>query len=692
MKNSPNSDDASLLWVGAEAAVRDRIADALGSNWSLTTVDVFPSAETPADGTVSAGEVKPVTASTTGEQTDGDSDIIPAIRAATPNAVVIAGVPTGDGWETMMDRMLRDTAAPRFCFAADASAGEIDRALESGVDGVFLGSECRGIERLIRAIERSVETSGDQQRSSEQSPGDEGSSIIPADGATVLPNGEASTAGTIATVLPGTVFRKVPADGWPVTTISHGVDDLTGYPVERYLEGEIDWLTDVVYEPDVERVRGVVEDAIELAEAYEMTYRIVANGAEGPTPVREYGHVVSDGDEIVALEGFVVDITEERERTERLSTQRDRISALHRSAVDLESCETPQDVYDLLIETAVDVLDFDYCSVSEASDGVLTVVGRSSEGFERSSEDDPSSVPVGEGLSGRAFAERRPIVTPDLTVAETAQEPERFQSALTVPIGQYGVLQGSSTHKSEFDRNDLRLTQVLVNHAVMALDGISREGALRERERELREQNERLEEFASVLSHDLRNPLTVARGWTEMLEDDVEDPGEAIERIKGAHDRMDAIIEDVLTLARNGEPVTEPETVALRSAATTAWETCSTADASLSVRTERTVQADPTRLRRLLENLFSNAVRHGGTTVSVLVGDSNRGFYVADDGPGIPESEREKVFRSGVSGHEDGTGFGLAIVATIAEAHGWTVTVSESDQGGAQFDIVVNPA
>jgi signal transduction histidine kinase len=64
------------------------------------------------------------------------------------------------------------------------------------------------------------------------------------------------------------------------------------------------------------------------------------------------------------------------------------------------------------------------------------------------------------------------------------------------------------------------------------------------------------------------------------------------------------------------------------------------------------------------------------------------GFYVADDGVGIPEDRRDAVFESGETFSEDGTGFGLSIVEDIAEAHGWRVALVESEDGGARFEFL----
>ena len=99
------------------------------------------------------------------------------------------------------------------------------------------------------------------------------------------------------------------------------------------------------------------------------------------------------------------------------------------------------------------------------------------------------------------------------------------------------------------------------------------------------------------------------------------------------------------------------------------------------------LQADATRLRQLLENLFRNSVDHGGEDVTITVGTLADGFYVADDGPGIPEAERDQVFESGYSTNRDGTGFGLAIVEEIAAGHGWEITVTEGVEGGARFEV-----
>ncbi|NHN46086.1 PAS domain S-box protein [Halostella sp. JP-L12] len=216
------------------------------------------------------------------------------------------------------------------------------------------------------------------------------------------------------------------------------------------------------------------------------------------------------------------------------------------------------------------------------------------------------------------------------------------------------------------------------------------------RERELRRQNERLDEFASIVSHDLRNPLNVAEGFLDLARD-TDDP-EHFEQVAEAHDRMSRMIDELLSLARRGDIVGDAELVELRSAAADAWSAVDTGDSALAVETDLVVDADPDRLADLLSNLFRNSVEHADAPVTVRVGetegdaDGSRGFFVADDGPGIPADERERVFESGYTTRENGTGYGLPIVEQIAEAHGWDVAVTDSEDGGARFEFAVASA
>jgi signal transduction histidine kinase len=207
----------------------------------------------------------------------------------------------------------------------------------------------------------------------------------------------------------------------------------------------------------------------------------------------------------------------------------------------------------------------------------------------------------------------------------------------------------------------------------------------REREEELQRQNDRLEKFTSVVSHDLRNPLNVVEGRLELAKTECD--SEELREAETALDRCQTLVDDLLTLAREGQSVTETGTVSLETITERCWGTIQTADATLHVDADQPVVADRSRVKQLLENLIRNAIDHAGPDVTVEVGALEDGFYVADDGPGIPEDDREQVFEWAYSTVQSNTGFGLAIVSEIVEAHRWDITIAESASGGAQFEI-----
>ncbi|RQH01869.1 sensor histidine kinase [Natrarchaeobius oligotrophus] len=204
-------------------------------------------------------------------------------------------------------------------------------------------------------------------------------------------------------------------------------------------------------------------------------------------------------------------------------------------------------------------------------------------------------------------------------------------------------------------------------------------------ERQLERQNERLNEFASVVSHDLRNPLQVATGRLELARESTDDPN--LDEVAAALERMSVLIDDLLTLSRKGDRVGETEPIDLATLGQQCWQAVATSEATLATAVDCTILADRGRLRQLFENLYRNAIDHGGEDVTVTVGRLETGFYVEDTGSGIPPAERERVFETGYSTSEEGTGFGLRIVEQAATAHGWEIDVAEGSRGGVRFEI-----
>jgi PAS domain S-box-containing protein len=213
---------------------------------------------------------------------------------------------------------------------------------------------------------------------------------------------------------------------------------------------------------------------------------------------------------------------------------------------------------------------------------------------------------------------------------------------------------------------------------------VSAELQRRQSNERLKRSNDQLEQFASIVSHDLRNPLNVAAGAIELAADsgDIEE----LSRARTAMGRMETLIDELLTVAQSGgEGDREP--IALRALIEGCWRTVVTGDATLVVDVDRTVRAEESRLKQLFENLFRNAIEHGGDGITVTVGELPVGFFIEDDGDGIPSGDRETAFESGYSTSEAGTGFGLSIARQVATVHDWDIQVTEGTAGGARFEV-----
>ncbi|MDZ7702851.1 MAG: HAMP domain-containing sensor histidine kinase [Trueperaceae bacterium] len=229
--------------------------------------------------------------------------------------------------------------------------------------------------------------------------------------------------------------------------------------------------------------------------------------------------------------------------------------------------------------------------------------------------------------------------------------------------------------------------------------------ALADSNAELEETNERLREFAGVVAHDLRGPLTAVHGMLSALElrigDDLEPlDAELLARATRNSIQMDELIVDVLRYAESGVTPTDLEVLDLATTLTEVLERLEPLrqpDDVIDISVTGAVMADATGLRRVLGNLISNTLkyRHDGHPARVEVRTRREQdrviIEVADDGPGIPHELRTELlapFRRGDTS-KDGSGLGLAICTRIVTNHGGTLEVDDADLGGAlvRFDL-----
>ena len=295
------------------------------------------------------------------------------------------------------------------------------------------------------------------------------------------------------------------------------------------------------------------------------------------------------------------------------------------------------------------------------------------------------------------FEAGEPVLVEDYQTAVEVHADTPLGTVLMLPINGYGVLHVGATERREVTAEEQSLLEIFARHLAEAFERTVRE-------RDLEAQNERLETFAATVAHDLRNPLGVAQGRLELA---MEGEDSHLQAVAEAHDRMEALIEDLLTLARQGRAVVDPEPVALGTVIEDALATLPSDRLTVALDgSDVQFIADRSRLCELLENLLANAAEHAGGSapaadaampagendsaeVAVRIGwlaDAS-GFYVADDGPGIPPAEREQVFDAGYSTMSADTGLGLSIVEQICEGHNWDIRITESELGGARFEV-----
>ena len=367
------------------------------------------------------------------------------------------------------------------------------------------------------------------------------------------------------------------------------------------------------------------------------------------------------------------DITTQKEYEETLKE-------LLASTQELQSATTPKEVATIGAKTARGVFDrpINGIHLYDESEAALLPVAWTV-AVENQLGTEPPALPIENSLAGRVYRTGDSESYGKITEQQdcfTGETP--FQSELIYPLGDHGVFILSETEPEAFDQVDKTLAQILSSSLTRALDRVSQR-------QQLESKNERLDKFASVLSHDLRNPLNVAEGRLELAQEELE--SQHFAPIERSHTRMRSLIDDLLSLARDGDDISELEPVDLNLFVEKCWSNVDTQQATLVANIEQTIQADRGQFKQLIENLIRNAVEHSDSEVTVTIGALDNGFFVEDDGSGIPSDERDEVFDFGYSTAANGTGFGLSIVRRIAEAHGWEIIVTEGTEGGARFEI-----
>jgi signal transduction histidine kinase len=329
-------------------------------------------------------------------------------------------------------------------------------------------------------------------------------------------------------------------------------------------------------------------------------------------------------------------------------------------------------------------------------------------------------VPVKGSLGGTVFVTGEPIITSDARsdprhyVSVDEEIDHETTSLLAVPL-QYkdrriGVLEAlNKRDNQEFDQTDLEILTTLAAQATVAIETARLVAALQAAYNRLADLDRRKSDFIAIASHELRTPLGLILGYASALREDAEGATAGqLEVVVRASSRLQHIIESMLNLSYLDTGEMELRTHRL-DICSEVEEACAehhamseAKDLVLEVEVPADtvfIEADKEKVRVVLDNLISNAIRHtpSGGTVRLRVKDrrSEIEIEVQDSGEGIPPDELERIFdrfyqvEHHMTRRYGGMGLGLSIVKGLIELHGGRVWAESKVGEGSRFVIVL---
>jgi signal transduction histidine kinase len=351
----------------------------------------------------------------------------------------------------------------------------------------------------------------------------------------------------------------------------------------------------------------------------------------------------------------------------------------------------------LLVRTR-DLLGADTCAVLLLDEQAEELVARAAVGLEEEVERGVR-IPMGRGFAGRVAAERRPVILEDVDHADVLNPILRekgIKSLLGVPLlvrGEaIGVLHVGVLRHRAFTAGEVELLQLVADRVAVSV----------ERTR-LHDETIRLDQlkasFVAIASHELRTPATAVYGVLRTLVDRKELSAEVKEELLQVGvqqgERLRRLLEELLDLSRLDSRAisVEPKPLVVRTVLD------EIARESLPEGTELTLDvpddlaaiADRRVLDRIVSNLLINATRYGRPPYVVIAERRDRHLRIAvcDDGPGVPDALRFRLFERFTRGDEtSGTGLGLAISRAYARAHGGDL-VYDPPERGARFELIL---
>jgi PAS domain S-box-containing protein len=485
---------------------------------------------------------------------------------------------------------------------------------------------------------------------------------------------------TLVGNVPGVIFRCAIDSDWTMEFLSDGIEDLTGYPANDFIENRARTFASIVHPDDRASLESDVAEAVKEDRAYTTEYRVLHHEG-GIRNVVEHGQAILGRDGDYRLDGAIFDVTERR----RSEEARLKLASIVESAPDAVIGTDLED------------------RITSWNRGAERLFGLTAEQA------------VGETFSFHLPPDRLEERAALIARVAKGEEIRNFETVRTRADGT--PVDMSLTISPVRDT-----TGKVVGFATIAQDITNRKRVEAEREgllHELEDQNERLreldrlkDEFVALVSHELRTPLTSIRGYLELVLDGeagdlTDDQRQFLGVVERNAHRLLALVGDLLFLAQvdAGKLSLEMGAVDLASIAAETVETARPlaeekgVTLTLASSPLPLLAGDRIRLAQLLDNLVSNGIKFtpsgGRVDVRVRGEQATAVVEVRDTGMGIPADEQEhlfdRFFRTSKATEQaiPGTGLGLAISKAIVHAHGGQIAVASDESQGTSFRVAL---
>lgn len=495
--------------------------------------------------------------------------------------------------------------------------------------------------------------------------------------------------------------------------LSNGCSRLLGLPATT--EYEVDDLISLVHPEDRDRVRHAFA-RMHHEPVHELEYRIIPDGTGTTRWLRERGRPVKDeAGETERIFGVLTDITPQKRRAEERQAREDKIEALYSATGGLLKASSRSEVARLIEELIINTFGYPITCVRLLTDEELLPM-RVSPDTQELLPDRPTYHLEDDALVTRAFRSGETLVVDDVSQTSLPYDYGSLRALACVPLGNRGSVSIGSPDVGGIDAFDLQLVEILAGHATGILERIEHEQELVRAKERAEEANELKSAFLANMSHEIRTPLTSIIGFAEAIgerrheapspEDDAKDVLHFANLIEKSGRRLLETLNSVLDFSQleAGSMNLEPEAVDIADEIeeTTELFRPRARDADVELRTEVETRpmyayADPEALRRILQNLVSNAVKFtepgGSITLRAQAMDERVQIEVEDTGIGIDSEFVPHLFDAfeqeskGSKRTHEGSGLGLAVAQRLVTLMNGTIDVETAKGEGTRFFV-----